>query len=314
MNQVAIQNLRRAALRALVSVALGLAALGAVLATFIVMQDNQDIRPVLIVTFCAFGAAGLCAPLAARKFNWNGALGVSLGGIVAGFVLRVSDIAFTDTFDALLAAATVIVAVIVGITARALVSRRRVALASAMSGVALAVAMAAIYIGVPRLLDQEAYVTVDRSVEPFSIRTLDGVNIRSDTWRGRVVVLSYWATWCSPCLAEIPEISALQKKYKSDSRIAVVALNAGTGGDTAEKAREFLNRRHFDVTTVIDDIKPERRKQGEAAISLGLKVVPTLFILNKDQKLVAVHAGFNSSEHLVATLSSRLEALATQIP
>jgi thiol-disulfide isomerase/thioredoxin len=123
------------------------------------------------------------------------------------------------------------------------------------------------------------------------------------------VVLSYWATWCPPCLAEMPELSALQKKYMRDPRIAVVMLNAGYGGDTAQKAREFLDRRHFAIETDIDDVKAAGHKEGQAAISLGLKGVPTLFILNKDQRLVAVHAGFDRSEHLAITLSKRIDAL-----
>jgi thiol-disulfide isomerase/thioredoxin len=202
-----------------------------------------------------------------------------------------------------------ITAAFIGVLSRAFVSRCRLLLAGTVSSVALAVAIAVALIAVPRVLDQRAYVAVDRWIEPFSVRSLDGEKIRSDSWRGRVVVLSYWATWCPPCLAEIPEVSALQKKYKNDPRIAIVMVNAGYGGDTPQKAREFLDRRHFEATTNIDDIKVAGRKQGEAAVSLGLKVVPTLFILNKDQRLVAVHAGFDGSEHLAKTLSNRIDAL-----
>jgi thiol-disulfide isomerase/thioredoxin len=167
---------------------------------------------------------------------------------------------------------------------------------------------------VPRLLDQRAYTDVDRPIASFSVRTLDGKPISSDTWRGRVVVVSYWATWCPPCLSEIPEIAALQRKYKNDPRVAVVALNAGYGGDNAQKAREFLMRRHFDIASEIDDINTDGRAKGEGAIHMGLKVVPTLFILNNDQRLVAVHVGYDSSEHLAATLSNRIDSLVSSTP
>jgi thiol-disulfide isomerase/thioredoxin len=196
-----------------------------------------------------------------------------------------------------------------GGAARNLVSRRRLLLAGALSALAFVAALTEAFVIVPRLLDQRAFADVDRTIAPFSLRTLDGEPINSKTWRGRVVVVWYWATWCPPCLAEMSELSALQSKYRSDPRVAIVALNAGTGGDTAQKAREFLDRRHFDVSTDIDDIKQDRRKQGEAAVRLGPKVVPTLFILNKDQKLVAVHAGFDSAERFATTLSKRIDSL-----
>jgi thiol-disulfide isomerase/thioredoxin len=299
---------RRRDLQALLNAALGLAGLMLVLITFIIMQEHQDIRPVLLVTYCGFFAAGFW-PRRASASNWIAMICVPLGGILPGLALRVSGVAFGDGFYATLMAAMAIVATLMGITSRTLVSRRRFALAGTLSGAAFAVAVAGALGIVPRLLDQRSYADVDRPIAPFSVRTLDGELISTETWRGRVVVVSYWATWCTPCLAEIPEISALQRKYKDDPRVAIVALNAGFGGDNAQKAREFLTRRHFDLATQIDDIQTEGHTKGEGAIHLGLAGVPTLFILSRDQRLVAVHAGYDSSEHLAATLSNRIDSL-----
>jgi thiol-disulfide isomerase/thioredoxin len=299
----------RRALQALLNAALGSGGLMLVLITFIVMQDHQDIRPILMVTCCGFFAAGFCSPRRASAFNWMGAVMVPLGGILPGLALRLSDVAFTDGFYATFTAATAIVAALMGVTARALVTRRHFALAGAVSCATLAVAIAGAIAVVPRLMGQRSYTDVDRPIAPFSVRTLDGERISSETWRGRVVVISYWATWCTPCLAEIPEISALQRKYKDDPRVAVVAMNAGYGGDNSQKAREFLARRHFELDTEIDDIKTDQHSKGEGAIHMGLAAVPTLFILNKNQRLVAVHAGYDSSEHLAATLSNRIDSL-----
>jgi thiol-disulfide isomerase/thioredoxin len=308
MNQV-VESPRPLALWALACVALGLAALVIVLATFIIMQENQDIRPVVMVAYSAFFAAGLCCPRRGVASNWRGAILVSVGGILPGVALKAFQLAFSDNFYAGLMATTAIVAVLVGIGARSLVSRRRFALAGVICCLSLTLCVAAALGVVPLLLDQRAYIEVDRPIEPFSVRTLDGKSLNSDTWRGRVVVLSYWATWCTPCLAEIPEVAALQRKYEDDPRVAVVALNAGYGGDTAQKARDFLVRRHFALASEIDDIKTEGSPKGEAALHLGLKVVPTLFILTKDHRVVAVHVGFDSSEHLVASLSKRIDSL-----
>jgi thiol-disulfide isomerase/thioredoxin len=261
------------------------------------------------VTYCAFVAAGFFSPQRRSTLNWIGVLLVPLAGILSGFALRMVELAFTDEFYALLLAATAVLATWMGVAARALVSRRRFALAGTVSCVALAAAVAGALVIVPRFLDQRAYTVMDRAIATFSVRTLDGEPISSESWRGRVVVLSYWATWCPPCLAEIPEISVLQNRYKNDPRVAVVAVNAGYGGDTAQKARAFLIRRNFDLTTEIDDIKTNGSTKGEAAVRIGLKVVPTLFILNKDHRLVAEHVGFDSSEHLVGTLSKRIDSL-----
>ena len=309
MNREIVQSARRLALRALACLALGLAALAIVLATFVIMQEKQDIRLVLMVAYCAFFAAGYCSPRRVAAFYWTGAILVSLGGIAPGVALKAFQLAFTDNFYAGLMAMTAIVAVWVGGSARSFVSRRRFAVAGVISCLSLTLIVAAALGVVPLLLDQRAYIEVDRPIATFSVRTLDGEPVNSDIWSGRVVVISYWATWCPPCLAEIPEVAALQRKYESDPRVAVVALNAGYGGDTAQKARDFLVRRHFVLLSDIDDIKTEESTKGEAAVHLGLKVVPTLFILNKDHRVVAVHVGFDSSEHLIASLSKRIDSL-----
>lgn len=307
-------TLRRRVWQVLLNAALGMAGLILILITFIVMQEHQDIRPVLIVTYCVFIAAGFYSPPRAAAFNWIATIGVPLGGILPGLALRVSGVAFGDGFYATLMAATAVAATLMGVTARALVSRRRFALAGTVTCATLAVAVAGALLVVPRLLEQRSYSEVDRPIAPFSVRTLDGEPISSETWRGRLVVVSYWATWCTPCLAEIPEIAALQRKYKDDPRVAIVALNAGFGGDNAQKAREFLLRRRFDLATQIDDIKTDGHSKGEGAIRMGLAAVPTLFILNKDQRLVSVHAGYDASEHLAVTLSNRIDSLLASIP
>lgn len=58
-------------------------------------------------------------------------------------------------------------------------------------------------------------------------------------------------------------------------------------------------RRHFDLVSEIDDVKTEGSTKGEGALQLGLKVVPTLFILDKNHRLVAAHVGYDTSEHLI---------------
>jgi thiol-disulfide isomerase/thioredoxin len=291
------------------SAALGLAGLLAVLATFLQTQGNQDIRPVLIVSFGAFSAAGFCAPRRQVTFNWRGACLVILGGTLPAVVLSVAGIAFTDHLIGVLLAVSAALATSLGTGARALLRRGHPGLTLLASTVAFLAAVAASVVLVPRLLDKAAYTEVNREVTPFSVRTLEGSTIRSDAWRGRVVVLSYWATWCPPCQAEMPEIAALQRKYQGNPLVVIEALNAGYGGDTAQKARAFLAHKHWDLVTAIDDIKPEGHEKGEAAINIGLIVVPTIYIFNQEQRLVAIHVGYDSSEHLAATLAERINSL-----
>jgi hypothetical protein len=107
----------------------------------------------------------------------------------------------------------------------------------------------------------------------------------------------------------MPEIAALQRKYAGDRRVVIISLNAAYAGDTAEKAKAFLQRKSLSGEEAVDDVRAEGSRAGEAARSLGLKVVPTLFILDGAGKLVAVHKGFDGAEHLGTTLSEHIDRL-----
>src|SRR5690348_445701 len=60
-------------------------------------------------------------------------------------------------------------------------------------------------------------------VEPFTLTDLDGRTLSSADWKGKVVLVNFWATWCPPCLAEIPDLIALQNKYRD--RLVVVGIS-----------------------------------------------------------------------------------------
>src|SRR5262245_16585623 len=64
-------------------------------------------------------------------------------------------------------------------------------------------------------------------LEEFSITDLSGRRISSREWRGKVVLVNFWATWCPPCRAEIPDLIKLQNKYRD--QIVIVGLSEDEG-------------------------------------------------------------------------------------
>src|SRR5262249_31166936 len=78
-----------------------------------------------------------------------------------------------------------------------------------------------------------------KRVQGFSMRDLDGREISTSDWRGKVVLVNFWATWCAPCRAEIPDLVALQDKYQGKLQIIGVSEDEGSPEAVRRFASEF---------------------------------------------------------------------------
>lgn len=102
-----------------------------------------------------------------------------------------------------------------------------------------------------------------------------------ESWRGKVVLLNVWATWCAPCRAEMPTLDRLQKRF-GDEGLEVVALSVDRKG--AEAARQFFDEIGVGLPVFID-------QDGAALGALGLYGLPATLLIGPDGRELARHAG-----------------------
>src|SRR5438874_13094055 len=88
----------------------------------------------------------------------------------------------------------------------------------------------------------------------FSARTIDGREISLASLRGKVTIVNFWATWCPPCRAEIPDLIALQAKYRDQVQIIGVSQDE-TGPDVV---RRFAAEQHVNYPIVMSTPELER--------------------------------------------------------
>ncbi len=124
-----------------------------------------------------------------------------------------------------------------------------------------------------------------KTVPAFSASDLDGRRVSSDSWRGKVTIVNFWATWCPPCRAEIPDLVALQEKYRDHLQIVGVSEDE----ISPEQVKKFVVEHGINYPVVMTTSELSR-------LFPGVQALPTSFILDGDGRLVQKHVGMLTAE------------------
>ncbi|MGA8035734.1 MAG: TlpA disulfide reductase family protein [Candidatus Acidiferrales bacterium] len=119
---------------------------------------------------------------------------------------------------------------------------------------------------------------------PFLAADLNGLPVSTADWKGKVVLLNFWATWCPPCRAEIPMLIQLKDLYKDRLVIVGVSLD----DDPAEEVKKFSVEQRFNYPVIM----ATRQIISDYG---GVPALPTTFVINQDGKVVQKHIGLYRS-------------------
>ena len=135
----------------------------------------------------------------------------------------------------------------------------------------------------------EQGITLDKALPAFSLSSLEGKTIAVKT-AGKVMVINFWATWCPPCRAEMPELNRFAQKY-SDS-VDFYGINLQ---EPVEKVTSFMNQNGYTMPVLLDE-------GGEAGRTFMIKAIPTTLIVNKSGIIVFRKSGGVTEEELVGVI------------
>ena len=130
----------------------------------------------------------------------------------------------------------------------------------------------------------------------FRLTKLDGSRLDMASLRGKVIVMNFWATWCGPCLTEMPLFEKVMAKYKDDQSVVFLALSTD---EDRELVPPHLKQYKFNLPVVYADHLNE---------FFSVNSIPTTVILDGKGEVAFRQAGYNPRSDFVTDLTEKIEA------
>jgi thiol-disulfide isomerase/thioredoxin len=129
----------------------------------------------------------------------------------------------------------------------------------------------------------------------FRLRNLDGREVSLDQFKGKVVLLDFWATWCSPCRKTMPLLERLQREFPKN--MALLAINLQ---ESSSVVRDYVREQNIDSEVLLDE-------DGAVGSAYGAEAIPLQVLIDKEGKLRRIQAGLGPST--VAQLRAEIQRL-----
>lgn len=125
----------------------------------------------------------------------------------------------------------------------------------------------------------------------FSLKLTDGTNIKLSDYRGKAVLLHFWATWCPPCRIELPGMDAFAKKIADQGEDAKIVFLAVCISDTEENRAAFMETNGYTFPGGLD-------ASGKSARLYNVAGIPTSVLIDPEGKIENINVGMMTEEQL----------------
>jgi len=140
--------------------------------------------------------------------------------------------------------------------------------------------------------EQETEVrALDIPAPDFNLKTLTGDTVKLADLKGKKVFINFWATWCPPCVEEMPAIQQFYEQHGNDENLVILAVNATDLESDIESVQQFVDKNGIGFPILLDE-------KGDVSINYEVLTIPTSVILNEEGKVIEQIIGPVSEEML----------------
>ena len=137
----------------------------------------------------------------------------------------------------------------------------------------------------------------DDKAPEFSLKSVDGKTVKLSDYKGKVVIIDFWATWCPPCRKGIPDLISIQNEFKDKVVIIGISLDREK---TIKDVPGFVKNNGINYPVVYGDDK--------VVIDYGgIQSIPTSFVVDKNGTVVDMHVGLVSKDTFVNKIKELLK-------
>ncbi len=111
----------------------------------------------------------------------------------------------------------------------------------------------------------------------FTLKDIEGNTVKLSDFRGKKVILNFWASWCPPCKAEMPDIQKVHEELMKANEAVVLSIDLSNGynGETKEQGAKYFKKNGFTYRVVFDN-------DSKVAMEYKISSIPTTYFINKD--------------------------------
>jgi peroxiredoxin len=145
--------------------------------------------------------------------------------------------------------------------------------------------------------EQNALEQIDRKIvaPDFELKDLEGKQVKLSDYRGKLVFLNFWATWCPYCVEEMPDLDRANKKLAKEGKAVILAVDSK---ESYQTVKDYVDKNNLSLPVLLDET-------GQVSAQYGVQGIPITFIINPDGTFYNAISGA-TSEKTILNLAKKI--------